>query len=219
MPLDLPLPIIYPITSGTTTVQTTPDTPQFLNILRLVQAAVDAEVPLFQIREKALHARVLYELTARAAEIKRGSKTRLLVNDRSDIARTAGADGVHLATQSLPVQVVRKIYGSELLVGVSTHSLQAAREAAGAGADFVVFGPVFETESKRVYGAPQGLEKLREVTSELREFPVVAIGGITLDNVEKCFAAGASGVAAIRLLNDATSLVSIVERIRNGFHR
>lgn len=219
MPLDLPLPIIYPITSGTTTVQTTSDTPQFLNILRLVQAAVDAEVPLFQIREKALHARVLYELTARAAEITRGSKTRLLVNDRSDIARTAGADGVHLTTQSLPVQVVRKIYGSELLIGVSTHSLQAAREAAGAGADFVVFGPVFETESKRVYGAPQGLEKLREVARKLREFPVVAIGGITLDNVEKCFAAGASGVAAIRLLNDATNLVSIVERIRNGFQR
>jgi thiamine-phosphate pyrophosphorylase len=185
----------------------------------LVQAAVDAEVPLFQIREKALHARVLYELTARAAEITRGSKTRLLVNDRSDIARTAGADGVHLTTQSLPVQVVRKIYGSELLIGVSTHSLQAAREAAGAGADFVVFGPVFETESKRVYGAPQGLEKLREVARELREFPVVAIGGITLDNVEKCFAAGASGVAAIRLQNDATNLVSIVERIRNGFQR
>jgi thiamine-phosphate pyrophosphorylase len=219
MPLNLPLPIIYPITSGTTTVQTTSDTPQFLNILRLVQAAVDAEVPLFQIREKALPSRVLYELTARAAEITRGSKTRLLVNDRSDIARTAGADGVHLTTQSLPVQVVRKIYGSELLIGVSTHSLQAAREAAGAGADFVVFGPVFETESKRVYGAPQGLAKLREVTSELREFPVVAIGGITLDNVEKCFAAGASGVAAIRLLNDATNLVSIVERIRNGFQR
>jgi len=219
MPLDLPLPIIYPITSGTTTAQTTPDTPQFLNILRLVQTAVDAGVPLFQIREKALHARVLYELTARAAEITRGSKTRLLVNDRSDIARTAGADGVHLTTQSLPVQVVRKIYGSELLIGVSTHSLQAAREAAGAGADFVVFGPVFETESKRVYGAPQGLEKLREVASELREFPVMAIGGITLDNVEKCFAAGASGVAAIRLLNDATNLVTIVERIRNGFQR
>ena len=217
MPLDLPLPIIYPITSGTTTVQTTSDTPQFLNILRLVQAAVDAEVPLFQFREKALHARVLYELTARAAEITRGSKTRLLVNDRSDIARAAGADGVQLTTQSLPVHVMRKVYGAKFLIGVSTHSLQAAREAAQAGADLLVFGPVFETESKRVYGAPQGLEKLREVTSELGDFPVVAIGGIALDNVEKCFAAGASGVAAIRLLNDATSLISIVEKIRNGF--
>jgi thiamine-phosphate pyrophosphorylase len=182
----------------------------------LVQAAVAAEVPLFQIREKALHARVLYDLTTRAAKITRGSKTRLLVNDRSDIARAA--DGVHLTTHSLPVDVVRKIYGSEFLIGASTHSLQAARDAAKAGADFVVFGPVFETESKRAYGAPQGLEKLREVTSELRDFPVVAIGGITLGNVEQCFAAGASGVAAIRLFHDASQIKSIAEKIRNGFH-
>ncbi len=213
------MPIIYPITSGTTTAQTTPDDPQFLNILRLVEAAVATEIPLFQIREKALPARVLYELTTRAAEITHGSKTRLLVNDRSDIARAAGADGVHLTTHSLPADVVRRIYGPEFLIGASTHSLQAARDAAKTGADFLVFGPVFETESKRVYGAPLGLEKLREVTRELGEFPVVAIGGITIDNVEECFAAGASGVAAIRLLNDVVELAFIVEKIRNGFQR
>ena len=219
MSLDLPLPLIYPITSGATTAQTTPDDPQFVNILQLFQAAVAAKVSLFQIREKSLPARVLYELTTRAAEITRGSQTRLLVNDRSDIARAAGADGVHLTTHSLPPDVVRRIYGPEFLLGVSTHSFEAARDAAKGGADFVVFGPMFETESKRVYGAPQGLEKLSEVTSELREFPVVAIGGIRLDNVEKCFDAGASGVAAIRLLNDAGSLELIVEKIRNGFQR
>ena len=219
MPLELPLPIIYPITSGETTPHTTPDDPRFLNILHLVQAAVAAEVPLFQIREKALPARLLYELTTRAVEITRGSQTRLLVNDRSDIARAAGADGVHLTTHSLPAGVVRSIYGSEFLIGVSTHSLEAAREVAKAGADFVVFGPVFETESKRVYGAPQGVERLREVTRELRDFPVVAIGGIAIDNVEKCFAAGASGVAAIRLLNDVSEMALIVEKIRNEFQR
>lgn len=217
MPLDLPLPLIYPITSGATTAQTTPDSPQFVNILQLVQAAVAAKVALFQIREKSLTARVLYELTARAAEITRGSQTRLLVNDRSDIARAAGADGVHLTTHSLPPEVVRRMYGAEFLLGVSTHSLEAAREAAKGGADFVVFGPVFETESKRVYGEPLGLAKLREVTGELHEFPVLAIGGITLDNVEKCFEAGASGVAAIRLLNDVAALESIAEKIRNGY--
>ncbi len=218
MPLDLPLPIIYPITSGETTAQTTPDDPPFSHILRLVQAAVAAEVCLFQIREKSLPARVLYELTVRAAEITRGSQTRLLINDRSDIARAAGADGVHLTSHSLPADVVRSIYGAEFLIGVSTHSLEAAREAAQAGADFVVFGPVFETESKRVYGAPLGLEKLREVARELREFPVVAIGGITIENVEKCFAAGASGVAAIRLLNDVSEMALIAGKIRERFN-
>jgi thiamine-phosphate pyrophosphorylase len=204
--MSLPVPIIYPITSGKTSPQTTPDDPQFSEILRLVRAAVDADVPLFQIREKSLPARVLYELVARAAEIAYGSRTRLLVNDRSDIARVAGADGVHLTTQSLPVEVVRSLFGAEFLIGVSTHSLDEARAARAGGADFVVFGPVFETESKRAFGEPQGLGKLAEVTRELGEFPVVAIGGITLDNVDECFQAGARGIAAIRLLNDTENL-------------
>jgi len=204
--MSLPVPIIYPITSGKTSPQTTPDDPQFSEVLRLVRAAVDADVPLVQIREKSLHARVLYELVARAAEITRGTKTRLLVNDRSDIARAAGADGVHLTTQSLPAEVVRNIFGAEFLIGVSTHSLDEARAAHAGGADFVVFGPVFETESKRAYGEPQGLDKLAEVARELGEFPVVAIGGVTFDNVDECFQAGARGIAAIRLLNDTENL-------------
>ena len=161
--------------------------------------------------------RDLYDLTTHAVEITRASDTRLLVNDRSDIARTAGADGVHLTTQSLPPRVVRKTYGPEFLIGVSTHSLDEARAARDGGADFVVFGPVFETESKREFGEPQGLDRLAEVTSELRGFPVVAIGGITLDNAGSCFEAGTSGVAAIRLLNDAERMSLIVEAIRSVY--
>jgi thiamine-phosphate pyrophosphorylase len=193
MPVKLQRPIIYPITSGKATPQTTPD------ILRLVRAAVDAGIGLLQIREKSLPARVLYELTCQAAEITRGSKTRLLVNDRADIARAAGADGVHLTAHSLPADVVRGICGPEFLIGVSTHSLDEVRAARDKGADFVVFGPVFETESKRSFGAPQGLDKLRQVADELGEFPVLAIGGISLENAGACFEAGASGVAGISL--------------------
>lgn len=211
MLLDLPLPIIYAITSGKA------NSPE--EILRLVQAAVDAEVPLFQIREKALSGRALYDLVTRAVERTSGSGTRLLVNDRSDIARAAGADGVHLTTQSLPAEVVRQTCGPEFLIGVSTHSREEACAAQQAGADFVVFGPVFETESKRAFGEPQGLEKLQELTSELGEFPVLAIGGVEFDNAGACFKAGASGVAAIRLLNDAERLSSIVEFIRNEFNK
>lgn len=215
--MPLQLPIIYPITSGTTTPQTTSDDPQFSRILRLVRAAVDAKVSLFQIREKSLPARVLFELVVRAAEITRDSNTRLLVNDRSDIARAAGADGVHLTAHSLPAEVVRNTFGPGLLIGVSTHSLAEAQAARAAGADFVVFGPVFETESKRVYGEPQGFSKLAEVTRELGEFPVVAIGGITLENVGQCVDAGARGVAAIGMLNNAENMTSIVEAIRTRF--
>jgi len=166
-----------------------------------------------------LPARALYELTCRAVEITRGSKTRLLVNDRADIARASHADGVHLTTRSLPAQVVQDIYGPEFLIGVSTHSLREAEVARKNGADFVVFGPVFETESKREFGEPQGLEKLREVTQALDEFPVLAIGGISLENVAACFAAGARGVAAIRLLSDPKTMTSTVNTIRSRFAR
>jgi len=197
MPLKVTVPIIYPITSGAAT---TPD------ILRQVQAAVDAEVPLFQIREKALSARGLYELVLRAAAITRGSKTRLMVNDRVDVARAAGADGVHLTARSLPARVVRTICGVEFLIGVSTHSVEEAQAARDGGADFVVFGPIFSTESKLAFGPPQGLAALRDVTRELGGFPVLAIGGITRDNISACLSAGADGVAGITLFNNFSAL-------------
>ena len=142
---------------------------------------------------------MLYELATRAAAILNGSLTRFLVNDRFDIARAAGAHGVHLTSRSLPASVVMQSCGEDFLIGVSTHSLETALDARAAGADFIVFGPVFETESKRSYGAPQGLDKLREVAIALQGFPVLAIGGINLQNSAECLHTGASGIAAISL--------------------
>ena len=201
MPLNLPRPILYAITNGATTSRTTPEASEFAAILRRIEIAVSVKVPLLQIREKNLPTRVLYELVCRGVEITRESSTRLLVNDRFDVARAAGADGVHLTSVSLPTRVVRDVSGPDFVVGVSTHSLDEARRARDEGADFVVFGPVFETESKRGFGPPQGLEELQRVTSELRDFPVLAIGGLTRDNAESCFAVGASGFAGISWFN------------------
>jgi thiamine-phosphate pyrophosphorylase len=202
---------LYAITSGATTSQTTPDDlefasilPEFASILRLAEDAVSRKIPLFQIREKRLPTRVLYELVCHVAEITRGSETHLLVNDRFDVALAAGADGVHLTSVSLPARVVREACGAEFLIGVSMHSVAEAQRARDGGADFVVFGPVFETESKRAYGPPQGLEKLQQVARELEGFPVLAIGGVTLDNAESCYAAGASGFAGISWFNAGT---------------
>lgn len=177
--------------------QTIPDELELLYFVHLVELAVHLELPLYQIREKELPVRKLYELVSRAAEITRGTSTRLLVNDRFDVALAAGADGVHLTESSISPRVVRETCGDEFVIGVSTHSLESARAARDGGADFIVFGPVFETESKRAYGPPQGLEKLREVATALEGFPVLAIGGITIDNAESCFAVGASGFAGI----------------------
>jgi thiamine-phosphate pyrophosphorylase len=180
----------------------------------LIHAAVAAEIDLIQIREKNLHAGVLYQLAANAAAIIKGSPTRLLINDRSDVAAAAGADGVHLTTSSLRPEVIRRTFGEKFLIGVSTHSLTEASLARQAGADFVVFGPVFETASKREYGDAQGLANLAQVASELAPFPVLALGGVTTGNVADCIRSGARGVAAIRMFDDPERLGDVVNAIR-----
>lgn len=187
-------------------------------MLALVRAAGAARIDLVQIREKNLSASVLYQLTASASAITHGT-TKLLVNDRSDIALAAGADGVHLTTHSLPAGVVRKSCGDEFLIGVSTHSVYEAGVACRDGADFVAFGPVFETPSKAEYGEPVGLRKLAEVAAELSPFPVLALGGLEVSKVAECIHAGAAGVAAIRMFSDPERLGDIANNIRELFSR
>lgn len=213
MPLHLQEPITYLITSGETTRQTKSGDKGFSRLLNLVDAAVAAHVNLLQLREKNLSTRVLYDLTLRAAEITRGSDTRLLINDRADVARSAGAAGVHLTAGSIEASIIRRTFGDDFLIGVSTHSLEEAQAAREARADFAVFGPVFETASKLAYGEPLGLEKLEQLAAALTQFPVLALGGVTLDNAAGCFRAGAAGVAAIRLMNDPDQLARVVEEI------
>jgi thiamine-phosphate pyrophosphorylase len=179
-----------------------------------VQAAVVARIDLVQIREKNLSASVLYQLASSAARITKESATKLLINDRSDIAAAAGADGVHLTTSSLPTAVVRQTFGDGFLIGVSTHSLDEARLARQGGADFAVFGPVFETASKKEFGEPPGLTGLARVCSELSPFPILALGGVMIDNVAECVRAGARGVAAIRMLQQPAQLADVAEEIR-----
>jgi thiamine-phosphate pyrophosphorylase len=217
MPLKPQKPLIYLITSGETGPTTTPATEDFSQVLKLVEAAVAAKVDLVQLREKNLSARVLFELAKQAAQITCASDTRLLINDRADIALAAKADGVHLTTRSIGVRTIRRTFGINFLIGVSTHSLDEVRLARNETADFAVFGPVFPTVSKQLYGEAVGLEKLRQAASELRPFPILALGGVSISNAGQCFLAGASGVAAIRLLNKAQDLQAITRELRQKF--
>jgi thiamine-phosphate pyrophosphorylase len=214
MRFNLSKPILYLITRGTTTEQTTRDTPEFAGILNQISAAVAAGVELLQIREKKLTTRVLVELVAASAELTRGTNTRLLVNDRADVAAGAGADGVHLTSHSLDAATIRQTFGDKLLIGVSTHVLSEGRAARDQGADFIVFGPVFETESKAGFGPPAGLQKLSEVVHDLREFPVLALGGISLQNAADCLMAGAAGVAGISIFDRPESINDVRKQIR-----
>ena len=174
-----------------------------------------AKVDLIQLREKQLSDRTLYDLSVAAMRLLKDTNTLLLVNDRADIAKAAGASGVHLTTRSLRSATVRGMFGNDFLIGASTHSVEEVERAQGEGADFVVFGPVYETASKRDYGPPVGLEQLRKAATF--ELPVLALGGMRLENAADCFAAGASGIAAISLFSEANSLAENVNRLREMF--
>ena len=219
MPRQFRRPITYLITSGETTSSTTPDGAEFQALLRLFDLAAEARVSLIQIREKALAAHTLFELASKAAALTRGSETRVVVNDRADIARAAGCDGVHLSTRSLEAGVVRRAFGEEFLIGVSTHTHEEARASATCGADFAVFGPVFDTPTKRAYGPPVGLEVLKETARSLKPFPLVALGGVDESNLSDCLAAGAEGVAAIRLYANGQNLARTVHLIEDLYAR
>jgi len=140
----------------------------------------------------------------------------LLVNERADIARAAGADGVHLPARSLDAATVRATFGADFLIGVSTHSVAEVRAARTAEADFVVFGPVFQSPSKTIYGAPLGLGKLQAAAAECAPFPVIALGGIDQSGAADCLRAGASGIAAIRLFSESGKLEQVVEALRQN---
>ncbi len=171
-----------------------------------------AGIDMVQIRERDLSARDLLFVTESIAQSAHNTSTRVLVNDRADIAASAGA-GVHLTTRSLAVEVVRAGFGPDTLVGVSTHSFDDVRAAEQGGADFVVFGPVFETSSKKEYGEPVGVEALHEVASRL-SIPVLALGGINLSNFREALDAGAAGVAGISMFIETQDLGGLVATIK-----
>lgn len=175
--------------------------------------ACSAGVDLLQIRERDLSGRDLFSLTQRIAKTAQAYKTQVLVNDRADIAAACAGVGVHLTTRSMPVAVVRKAFGDDLLIGASTHSLAEAKEAQAGGANFIVFGPVFETASKKIYGEPVGLDALREVARQL-QIPVLALGGIKLANFKETLQSGAQGIAAISLFTEANDLRDLVRTIK-----
>ncbi len=181
--------------------------------LPVIAAAIAAGVDLIQLRERDLNTRALLALVERVLELARGTASRILVNDRLDIVLAAGADGVHLPVHSFPVAVVREKVGDALLIGASAHNLTELQAAEAGGADFVVFGPVFETPSKREYGPPLGLEKLAEAVRATK-LPVLALGGINLANAADCLRTGVAGLAAISLFQASTDLSQTVAQLR-----
>ncbi len=161
-----------------------------------IDAALKGGVRAIQLREKNLPENELRTLAGSVLKLTQKYKALLFINHRADLAHDIGADGVHLTESSAAVRKVRKQY-PDLLIGKSTHSLAGAMRAQQQGADFVTFSPVYDTPSKQQYGAPQGLEKLKQVCTGL-DIPVLALGGIDLSRITPIRNHGAFGVALIR---------------------
>jgi thiamine-phosphate pyrophosphorylase len=197
-------------------------------LLDTIRAAAAAGVDWVQIREKDLSTRELFGLvrevvvlaSARPEAIHPRS-IKVIVNDRLDVALAAGAAGVHLGHASAPArEVVRWCRAgnapADFLIGVSCHSLEGAQEAESAGASYTYFGPIYETPSKIPFGKPHGVEELAQVAKAVR-IPVIAIGGINESNAPECIRAGAAGIAAIRMIQNApesAALKKAIEAIR-----
>jgi len=186
------------------------------NVPTQIRAAAAAGVDWVQIREKDMCARDLLAL-ARGAIEATGGEARIIVNDRLDVALAAGAAGVHLGGESVPVrEVVRWCRSGNapagFLVGVSCHDLDQARDAESAGASYVFFGPVFDSPAKRAFGPPQGVARLSEACRAVR-IPVIAIGGVNEENGADCIRAGAAGIAAIRLFQEPREPAALKEAV------
>lgn len=188
-----------------------------------IEGVVAVGVDWIQIREKDLPGRELLELTRQAIAVTRDANahTRVIVNDRLDVAIAAGAAGVHLGGASIPVaETVQWCRAGnapqDFMVGASCHDIQEAIAAERSGGNYILFGPVYETPAKMKFGAPQGVGKLAEVCRSV-QIPVLAIGGIDEENAGTCLRAGVAGIAAIRLFQqppDAASLGGVVTRLR-----
>jgi thiamine-phosphate pyrophosphorylase len=186
-------------------------------LIELTREAVDAGIDMIQIRERGLESAALVDLVATIVEIAKGSPTRVVVNDRLDIAVAGGAGGVHLRADSIAARAARSIVPAGFVVGRSVHdAVEAASEAAGT--DYLIAGTVFPTPSKPIGQQLLGTNGLTQVVRAVR-VPVLAIGGITIDRADQVAATGSAGIAAISLFlpSPSRTMVRVVEELRTRF--
>lgn len=168
-------------------------------LVELVDAAVRAGVDLIQVRERDLDARALVALVRRCVVAADGTNTKIVVNDRADVAAAAGAAGVHLRGDSFGVAAARSLLGDAAMIGRSIHSPAEAGHAPGAGVDYLIFGTMFQTSSKDLGHPVATVDQLREVCRAAAGVPVLAIGGITVERAAVLVRCGAAGIAGVGL--------------------
>jgi thiamine-phosphate pyrophosphorylase len=183
------------------------------DLLEIIEESCVAGIDAVQIREKDLSDKELMLLVQRAHKITRNHGVPLIVNNAVDVALAAGADGVHLGGRSLPIDAARRIVGDEMLVGASTHDLEEVRVANQMGADYLVFGPVFDTPSKQGVVSTTGLEPITELKRNT-SIPIFALGGVKRANLAQILSAGFDGAAAIGEIMAAEHPGQVVSELR-----
>ncbi len=182
---------------------------------KFLEICVENQLPLVQLRDKSMSGRELCETVSTLTEIIRGSSTRLIVNDRPDIALMCGASGFHLGQDDLPLDLVREKFpeSRNLVAGISTHSIEQAERAWAINPDYIGFGPVFPTTAKAVPDPAVGLESV-SLIAERSPCPVVFIGGLFPENIADLIHAGARNVCMVRYMNEADDPARRIEEIR-----
>jgi thiamine-phosphate pyrophosphorylase len=176
----------------------------------LAATMLDAGVRIMQLRLKDIPSRDFLAAARAIAALCRARGAILIVNDRVDIAMLAGANGVHLGQEDLPLDAARRVGGAEMIIGISTHTMEQARAAENGGADYIGFGPMYPGGLKSIR-AGQGLENLRAVRAAVK-IPIVAIGGITEATVSEIVAAGADAAA---IISDVLAAADVGAKVRS----
>ena len=203
--MTISLPRIYPITD--TAVSGLSHTEQ-------VKRLIDGGATLIQLRDKHAAPKALVRDAEATMIVAEQNDVRIIINDRVDVAMTVGADGVHLGQSDMPVDAARALLGPRRLIGFSTQKLAQAMVAATLPADYIAFGPLFDTHTKRDHEPVVGLNRLREVKNLLGDIPLIAIGGITEQNSLSVLEAGADSVAVISdLLKDPSKIAEKLKRM------
>lgn len=179
----------------------------------VITEACRAGVRAVQLRERDIDALALFELGRQIRSITRSHDARLFINDRIDVAIAVGADGVHLRETSLPVAEARQILPEDMLIGKSVRSIEQAMNAENDGADFIVFGTIFETQSKPGLKKTAGTESIIALTQRT-SLPVFAVGGITPHRTRMCIEAGAHGVAVISAIMQADNVEHTIQQFK-----
>lgn len=180
----------------------------------LLREAAAAGARLFQYRNKTDSSLTAYRQALHLRQVAADMQALFIVNDRCDLALAVEADGVHLGQDDLPLPLARSLMGPDKLIGISTHREPDVQSAIAGGADYLGFGPIFSTASKRDHEPVVGLEGLRRIRT-LTRLPIFAIGGITADKVAAVVEAGADGVAVISALAQASDVAAAVRTFRS----